>query len=115
MTSDKPIKAYRGYSSKAYRTVERYLSPVSGSNATIVFPSFSGSLASSTAAYTAAPEDIPTSNPSFSASSRLVRIASSFVTRRILSTTPPVVGLGDKAGSDALYLVRAGLAPGKYR
>ena len=114
MTSDKPIKAYRGYSSKAYRTVERYLSPVSGSNATIVFPSFSGSLASSTAAYTAAPEDIPTSNPSFPASSRLVRIASSFVTRRILSTLP-VVGLGDKAGSDALYLVRAGLASGKYR
>ena len=90
MTSDKPIKAYRGYSSKAYRTVERYLSPVSGSNATIVFPSFSGSLASSTAAYTAAPEDIPTSNPSFPASSRLVRIASSFVTCRILSTTSPL-------------------------
>ena len=71
---------YNGYSSNAYNTVERYRSPVSGNRATIVLPAFSGSSASFRAAYTAAPEEIPTSNPSFCASSRLVRMASSFST-----------------------------------
>ena len=33
------------YSSNAYNSVERYRSPVSGSSATIVFPSFSGNRA----------------------------------------------------------------------
>ena len=45
--------------------MERYLSPVSGSSATIVFPAFSGLFASSIAAQIAAPEEIPTRTPSF--------------------------------------------------
>lgn len=56
---------YKGYSSNAYKIVDKYLSPVSGNKATIVFPAFSGRCANCVAAYTAAPEDIPTSNPSF--------------------------------------------------
>ena len=78
---------YNGYSSNAYNTVDKYLSPVSGNSATIVFPSFSGSRASCRAAYTAAPEEMPTNKPSFCASSRDVRMASSPSTWMISSTT----------------------------
>ena len=41
--------------------VERYLSPESGRSATIVFPLFSGLLARMSAAFNAAPDEIPTS------------------------------------------------------
>ena len=44
--------------------VERYLSPESGSNATITFPAFSGLAARICAAFNAAPDDIPTRTPS---------------------------------------------------
>lgn len=44
--------------------VDKYLSPLSGRRATIVFPLFSGRFASSTAAKSAAPALIPTSTPS---------------------------------------------------
>ena len=64
------VCSYNGYSSNAYNSVERYRSPVSGSSATIVLPSFSGNLARRAAAATAAPEEMPTSNPSYFASSR---------------------------------------------
>ncbi len=64
---------------------ERYRSPESGSKATINFPAFSGLFASSTAAKTAAPEEIPTRIPYFLAISRPVRNASSFSTRIISS------------------------------
>ena len=43
--------------------VERYLSPESGSSATITFPLFSGRFARRVAAYRAAPEEIPVSRP----------------------------------------------------
>ena len=43
--------------------VERYRSPVSESNATTIFPSFSGLPATRNAAHTAAPDDIPASIP----------------------------------------------------
>ena len=55
------------YSEKS--AVEKYLSPLSGSNATIVFPLFSSFRASSTATLKAAPEDIPTKSPSLFKSS----------------------------------------------
>ena len=45
-------------------TVDKYLSPVSGSSTTITFPLFSGLFAICVAAKTAAPEDIPTKSPS---------------------------------------------------
>ena len=60
--------------------VEKYLSPLSGKRATIVFPSFSGFLASSIAAKSAAPEDIPTRIPSFDAISLPYSNAYSFST-----------------------------------
>ena len=49
--------------------LDRYLSPVSGRSATIHFPAFSGRFASSSAACSAAPEDIPARMPSREASS----------------------------------------------
>ena len=60
--------------------VDKYLSPVSGRRTTIVFPSFSGRLASSMAAHAAAPEEIPTSMPSLRPISFPVLKESSFVT-----------------------------------
>lgn len=69
-------------------SVDRYRSPVSGSNTTMFFPSFSGSVANAVAAYTAAPDEIPTKTPSSRANSRAVRIASSPGTVIIWSTTP---------------------------
>ena len=68
------------------RGVERYRSPVSGSRATMVFPAFSGLRASSSAAWNDAPDEIPTSRPSFCANRREAAKASSFVTRTMLST-----------------------------
>ena len=59
-------------------TGDRYRSPVSGSRTTMVFPAFSGRLASSIAANAAAPEEIPTSTPSFCPISLPVAKASSF-------------------------------------
>ena len=50
--------------------VDRYRSPESGSRATMVLPAFSGRLASSTAAWMAAPEVMPTKMPSLRAASR---------------------------------------------
>ena len=44
--------------------------PESGSSATIVLPAFSGRLASSVAATSAAPEEMPTSSPSVRAMAR---------------------------------------------
>ena len=44
--------------------VDRYLSPESGSNATIVLPLFSGLAARICAAFNAAPDQIPTTIPS---------------------------------------------------
>ena len=44
--------------------VDRYLSPESGSSATIVLPLFSGLFARISAAFNAAPEEIPTRTPS---------------------------------------------------
>ena len=49
--------------------LDRYLSPVSGRSATMHFPAFSGRFASSSAACSAAPEDIPARIPSREASS----------------------------------------------
>ena len=60
------------------------------------------------AAYTAAPEEMPTNRPSFCASSRDVRMASSPSTWMISSTTELSLGFRDKARSDPLYLVRSG-------
>ena len=57
--------------------VDRYLSPVSGSRTTMVFPSFSGRFASSIAAETAAPEEMPTRMPSLLPMSLPVEKASS--------------------------------------
>ena len=65
--------------------VERYLSPVSGSNTTIVLPSFSGLKATLVAAKAAAPEEMPTKRPSILASVLLVAKASSFSTVMISS------------------------------
>lgn len=53
---------------------------MSGNNTTIVFPLFSGLFANSVAANVAAPDDIPTKNPSFLAISLEVLNASSFST-----------------------------------
>ena len=50
--------------------VDRYRSPESGSRATMVLPAFSGRLASSTAAWMAAPEVMPTKMPSLRAAAR---------------------------------------------
>ena len=65
--------------------VERYRSPVSGKSTTISLPLFSGRFASSVAAHTAAPEDIPTSTPSLRAIAAPVLNASSFSTGIISS------------------------------
>ena len=54
---------------------------------TMFLPSFSGNCANWVAALTAAPEEIPTNRPSYFASSRPVRIASSLDTCKIPSTT----------------------------
>ena len=56
--------------------MDKYLSPESGNNTTIVFPSFSGRFANSVAAHNAAPDEIPVKNASVAASSRPVSIAS---------------------------------------
>ena len=72
--------------------VERYLSPVSGKIATMIFPLFSGRFASCEAAQTAAPDEIPTSKPSCLASVLPVANASSY-----------------KPRADALNLMRSGL------
>ena len=53
------------YASSSYKSLERYLFPLSGKSTTMFFPLFSGLLASSTAAQSAAPEEIPISRPSF--------------------------------------------------
>jgi len=47
--------------------VDKYLSPESGRSTTIFFPAFSGLLARITAAFKAAPEDIPAKIPSLCA------------------------------------------------
>ena len=52
------------------KMVDRYRSPKSGSTATIVLPAFSGRFATSTAAESAAPEEMPTSRPSWVAAAR---------------------------------------------
>ena len=58
--------------------VDKYLSPESGSNATIVFPLFSGLLARISAALSAAPDEIPTRIPSDTANALPSANASSF-------------------------------------
>ena len=63
-----------------YKSVDKYLSPVSGSNTTIFLPLFSGLLANSVAAKAAAPDEIPTNNPSVFAKALEVSKASSFFT-----------------------------------
>ncbi|MDF2951881.1 MAG: hypothetical protein K0S18_1464 [Anaerocolumna sp.] len=65
--------------------VDMYLSPVSGNKTTIVLPAFSGRFATSVAAHNAAPDEIPTKNPSVFASSLPVSNASSFSTAIISS------------------------------
>ena len=55
------------YASVENSGVDKYLSPESGSSATITFPLFSGRLANSVAAKSAAPEEIPTNTPSLTA------------------------------------------------
>ena len=54
----------------------------------MVFPSFSGRRANWAATKAAAPEEMPTSSPSFLASSRPVRMASSLLTSTTSSTMP---------------------------
>ena len=68
------------------RAVLRYLSPVSGRMTTISLPLFSGRFAISKAAYAAAPEDMPTSKPSFNTNCLAVCMASSSFTLKISST-----------------------------
>ena len=58
--------------------VDRYLSPESGSKATIVLPLFSGLAARMAAAFNAAPEEIPTRIPSLRANALPSVNASSF-------------------------------------
>ena len=58
--------------------VDKYLSPESGSNATIVLPLFSGLFARIVAALSAAPDEIPTRIPSLCANARPSVNASSF-------------------------------------
>ena len=52
------------YIYSANKSVDRYLSPESGSNTTIFLPDFSGRLARITPAFKAAPEEMPTKMPS---------------------------------------------------
>ena len=66
------------YSAVLNNAVERYLSPESGRSATIVFPLFSGLLARMSAAFNAAPDEIPTSIPSLLANVLPSSNASSF-------------------------------------
>ena len=65
--------------------VDRYLSPESGSSATIVLPLFSGLAARICAAFNAAPEEIPTRIPSDTANVLPSANASSFSIGRISS------------------------------
>jgi len=60
--------------------VDKYLSPESGSKTTIVFPLFSGLSANSFAAFSAAPEEIPTRIPSDTANALPSLNESSFST-----------------------------------
>ena len=60
--------------------MDKYLSPESGNIATIFFASFSGRLANSIAAVTAAPDEIPTNIPSFAVSCAAVLNADSLST-----------------------------------
>ena len=60
---------------------DRYRSPESGRTTTMVFPAYSGFLASSPAAHRAAPEEMPTRMPSVRTISRPVARASWSVTR----------------------------------
>jgi len=60
--------------------VDKYLSPESGSNTTIVFPAFSGRFATSVAAFNAAPDEIPTRIPSVTANALPSTNESSFST-----------------------------------
>lgn len=57
-------------------TDDKYRSPKLGRITAINFPAFSGLLATSTAAAVAAPEEIPTSKPSFRASCLAISTAS---------------------------------------
>ena len=77
--------------------VDKYLSPESGSNATIFLPLFSGLCARIVAAFKAAPEEIPTSTPSLTAnalpsanaSSLSIAIISSYIfVSRTAGTNP---------------------------
>lgn len=81
--------------------VERYLSPESGSNTTIVLPAFSGLFASMEAAFSAAPEEMPTRIPSvlakffpsLNASSFSIFITSSYIFVFNISGTNPALPL----------------------
>lgn len=55
--------------------VDKYLSPNEGIITTIFFPAFSGLSPTVRAAFTAAPEDMPTSKPSLVASKRATSTA----------------------------------------
>ncbi len=67
--------------------VDRYLSPESGSRATMVLPLFWGRSAKTEAAYSAAPEVMPTSTPSLRAISLPSAYACSVVTVNTSSYT----------------------------
>ena len=69
----------RNYSSLNI-SVDKYLSPVSGSRTTIVLPAFSFLCAITVAALTAAPLEMPTNKPSFLANVLPVLKASSLET-----------------------------------
>ena len=99
--------------------MERYLSPVSGSNATIVLPLFSGRLASSIAAQRAAPDEMPTSTPSLLPKSLPVANASSLVTGITSSYTAVLRTSGTKPApipwilcAPAVPLLRTGESAG---
>ena len=81
----------------------------------MVLPLFSGRFASSIAAHTAAPEEMPTSTPSFRPISRAGGEGVLVLYGNDLIVDLRVQHVGDKAGADALDLVAAGHALAQNR
>ncbi len=92
------------------RTELRYRSPESGRTTTIVFPEFSGRLATRTAAAVAAPHEIPARNAFFQGKPSCK--CNCFLVRNLfhIVNQTEVKHIGNKPGSDALNAMAPGLS-----
>jgi hypothetical protein len=94
--------------------VERDRSPVSGRTTTMSLPAFSGRFATSTAAHSAPPQEIPTKMPSSRQSlrhlARVLGVHEDDLIQQFLAQD-----LRHEAGFPSLDLVRAGAAPADHR